>query len=167
MKANVLGTNTYTGDTCTGTFTYKKEVDLSTMTGCMPAGPNYSFRVFKSTTSAFLQKYSSVNGVIALNYATKTCSGQYPTIDITIMDRCTAYTSGEGNTTTAGYMTMNYTPTGASQAMYGPSNQGCVGTPLYTYNNTYSNMKYGKCTPTGDSEDNYMYNIQTTHFLMH
>ena len=169
--ANELGTNTYSGNTCTGTFTYRKEADLRTMKGCMPAstlgGPSdYSFKAIKSTLTAFLQKYSSINGVFTLNYATKTCSGQYPTIDVTVYDRCTAYTSGEDDTTTAGYLTMNFTPTGATQIMYGPNNQDCTGTPLYTYNVTYANMKYGKCTPTDDSEDNYMYNIQTTRFLM-
>ena len=168
--ANEIGTNTYSGLTCTGTSKYNKEADLRESVGCVSAstmgGPSdYSFKTFVSTTTAFLKKYSLVNGLITMDYTTSKCSGQYSAISVSFMN-CVPYTEGDRNTTTAGHMIMNFTPTGSAQAFYGPANPNCTGTPLFTYNNTYSNMDLGKCSRSDDSQDNYPYNIQTTHFLM-
>jgi len=166
--ATELGTNTYSGLTCTGKSTYSQHFDFNMMSGCNPAGPGYSFKGFKSTTSALLQKYSSVNGIIALNYATKTCSGQYPTIDISIMDPCVPYTSSRTNQTTAGYLTRTLIPTGVTQDLYDVANSNCTGRPVMSYNVTNADMGYGNiCTASDDPTDNYKFNIHTTHFLMH
>lgn len=166
--ATELGSKTYSGTTwtCTGSFTYTKLGDFNEMTDCNSAGPGYSFKGFKSTLSAFLKKYSSVNGLITLNYATRTCSGQYPTIDITIFEPCMPITGD--NQATTGYVTMTLIPTGLTQNFYDVANSNCTGTPVMSLNRTYAELNFGNtCTPTEDRKDNYKFNIQTTHFLMH
>lgn len=112
-----------------------------------------------------LQKYSSLNGVITLNYPTVKCSGQYPTLDITVFDPCMPITDIDGKD--SGYMTLTFNEVGARQQLWNTTSTGCSSKPTSDFNLPYKVFEYGECKPTEDTEDNYKFNIQTTHFLMH
>lgn len=115
-----------------------------------------------------LQKYSSLNAVITLNYPKDDCKGQYPTLDITVFDPCMPVTYDTDGETVAGSMTLTFNDVGARQQLWNTT-AGCSSSsiPTMDYNRTYKDMKYGECKDTDDTEDNYKYNILKTHFLMH
>ena len=169
MKSTTeVGYNTYNGLTCTGTNKYKKVVDVpnGVSTACMSAGPGYSYKGFATTLPAMLQKYSSLNGPIVLNYASRTCSGQYPSIDIQVYEPCMPVTDRDNKPT--GYMTLIFNAAGAHQSMFNLTDPTCVQAPLYEYDVGYASMgNFGNCSASDDTHDNYKYNIVTTHYLMH
>lgn len=111
-----------------------------------------------------IQKYSSLNAVITLNYLKDKCSGQYPTLDITVFQPCMPITDIDGKD--SGHMTLIFNDVGARQQLWNTTT-GCSSIPFIDLNRTYTDMEYGICKETDDTEDNYKYNIHTTHFLMH
>jgi len=164
-----LGTNYYYGPGCNNFKEYSQYpvpvVDGAT--GCIPvegeegAGSLKGF--IANSVEAMIAKYNSLNAVITLNYESAGCGGQFPTIDMTILEPCRESTDDNGSPTGT-YYTETLTSTGVD--LFSFDNSLCDDEPSYLGSATYADMLFNICVDSDDPTDNLQYMFLTTHFLI-
>lgn len=168
MKSGTeLGSNSYNGPDCKKSNFIKYEPFPFPLTngeiGCTPMDDDGSFKGFiAESSSAMIQKYSSMNTIITFNYPTGSCKGEFPSLDITVVEPCQESTDHNGNPDGT-YVTNIFTATGVDQSVF--SNPSCTGTPQRA-SYTYAQMEFSMCRPSDDPSDSLKYELMTTNFLL-